>query len=132
MGASLARMPATKTVVLLDTCSSGAFGHEAGRGLGEKDAIDRLSRLSGRATIAATADTEMALEGEGGHGAFTQVLLQGLRGEADRDRNGTVDVRELADYIETALPRLTARNWGFEQFPFSATEGHSFPLLPSR
>lgn len=130
--ASLARMPATKTVVLLDTCSSGAFGHEAGRGLGEKDAIDRLSRLSGRATIAATADTEMALEGEGGHGAFTQVLLQGLRGEADRDRNGTVDVRELADYIETALPRLTARNWGFEQFPFSATEGHSFPLLPSR
>jgi uncharacterized caspase-like protein len=97
--------------------------------MGEKDAIDRLSRLTGRAMIAATADDKMAIEGEGGHGAFTFALLEGLRGKADRNGNGTVEVRELADYVEERLPEIT-RKWGYEQFPFSATEGNSFTLVP--
>ena len=77
----------------------------------EKDAIDRLSRLTGRAMIAATANEKMAIEGAGGHGAFTFVLLEGLQGKADR------------------LPEIT-RKWGYEQFPFSTTEGSSFTLIP--
>jgi WD40 repeat protein len=127
----LAKIPATKTVVLLDTCSAGGFGRQDGRDIGEKDAIDRLSRLTGRAMIAATADAKMAIEGEGGHGAFTFALLEGLRGQADRNRNGTVEVRELADYVEERLPEIT-RKWGYEQFPFSATEGNSFTLVPKK
>jgi uncharacterized caspase-like protein len=79
--------------------------------------------------IAATADDKMAIEGEGGHGAFTFALLEGLRGKADRNGNDTVEVRELADYVEERLPEIT-RKWGYEQFPFSATEGHSFTLVP--
>ena len=126
----LAKIPATKTVILLDTCSSGGFGRQEGRGgVGEKDAIDRLSRLTGRAMIAATADEKMAIEGEGGHGAFTYALLEGLRGKADRNNNGTIEVRELADYVEELLPQIT-RKWGYEQFPFSSTEGSSFTLVP--
>ena len=126
----LAKIPATKTVILLDTCSSGGFGRQEGRGeVSEKDAIDRLSRLTGRAMIAATADEKMAIEGEGGHGAFTYALLEGLRGKADRNNNGTVEVRELADYVEELLPQIT-RKWGYEQFPFSSTEGSSFTLVP--
>ena len=97
--------------------------------MGEKDAIDRLSRLTGRAMIAATADDKMAIEGEGGHGAFTFALLEGLSGKADRNGNGTVEVRELADYVEERLPEIT-RKWGYEQFPFSVTEGTSFTLVP--
>ena len=125
----LAAIPATKTVVLIDTCSAGGFGAPAGRGIGDKDAIDRLSRLTGRAMIAATADERMAVEGEGGHGAFTFALLKGLGGAADRNGNGTIEVRELADYVEEELPRIT-RKRGFEQYPFSSTEGNSFTLLP--
>ena len=127
----LAKLPATKTVVLLDTCSAGGFGRQDGRNIGEKDAIDRLSRLTGRAMIAATADDKMAIEGEGGHGAFTCALLEGLSGKADRNGNGTVEVRELADYVEERLPEIT-RKWGYEQFPFSATEGNSFTLVPKK
>jgi uncharacterized caspase-like protein len=78
--------------------------------------------------IAATADDKMAIEGEGGHGVFTFALLQGLRGAADLYGNGMVEVRELADYVEEALPRIT-RKWGYEQFPFSSTEGQSFSLV---
>ena len=125
----LAKIPATKTVVLLDTCSAGGFGRQDGRNIGEKDAIDRLSRLTGRAMIAATADDKMAIEGEGGHGAFTFALLEGLRGKADRNGNGTVEVHELADHVQERLPEIT-RKWGYEQFPFSAMEGHFFPLVP--
>jgi len=127
----LAKIPAAKTVILLDTCSSGGFGKQEGRGINEKDAIDRLSRLTGRAMIAATADDKMAIEGEGGHGAFTYALLEGLRGKADRNHNNSVEVRELADYVEEALPKIT-RKWGYEQFPFSSTEGSSFTLVPKR
>jgi uncharacterized caspase-like protein len=81
--------------------------------------------------IAATADDKMAIEGEGGHGAFTYALLEGLRGKADRNRNDSVEVRELADYVEEELPKFT-RKWGYEQFPFSSTEGSSFTLVPKR
>ena len=97
--------------------------------MGEKESIVKLSRLTGRAMIAATADEKVALEGEGGHGAFTFALLEGLRGKADRNGNGTVEVRELADYVEERLPQITCK-WGYEQFPFSATEGSSFTVLP--
>ncbi len=127
----LKAIPATKSLVLLDTCASGAFGRQDGREVGQKDAIDRLSRLTGRVIIAATADDKMALEGEGGHGAFTFALLEGLQGKADRNGNGTVEVRELADHIEERLPQIT-RKWGYEQFPFSSTEGQSFTLVPKR
>jgi WD40 repeat protein len=124
----LAKIAATKTVILLDTCSSGGFGRQEGRGVSDKDSIDRLSRLTGRAMIAATADEKMAIEGEGGHGAFTFALLEGLSGKADRNNNGSVEVRELADYVEERLPEIT-RKWGYEQFPFSSTEGASFSLV---
>jgi hypothetical protein len=128
--ALLARISAAKTVVLLDTCSAGGFGRQEGRGdIGEKDAIDRLSRLTGRAMIAATADDRLAIEGEGGHGAFTFALLEGLRGKADRNDNGTVEVGELGDFVEELLPKITLEKWGYEQFPFRTTEGASFALV---
>ena len=46
----------------------------------------------------------MALEGEGGHGVFTFALLEGLRGAGDRNKNGKIEVGELADYIEETMP----------------------------
>ena len=73
----------------------------------------------------------MAIEGEGGHGAFTFVLLEGLRGKADYNGNGTVEVHELVYHVQERLPEIT-RKWGYEQFPFSATEGNSFTLVPKK
>jgi hypothetical protein len=63
------------------------------------------------------------------HDAFTFALLEGLRGKADRNGNGTVEVRELADHVEERLAQIT-RKWGYEPFPFSSTEGQSFTLVP--
>ncbi|SMF96893.1 WD domain-containing protein, G-beta repeat-containing protein [Methylomagnum ishizawai] len=125
----LAGISAKKTLVLLDTCSAGSFGEPRGRALGDKFAIDRFSRITGRAIIAATADGQMALEGEGGHGAFTYVLLNGLQGLADGNRDGRIDLYELGQYIGEQLPALTLRKWKYEQTPFIEMQGLSFPLV---
>jgi WD40 repeat protein len=125
----LAGIPATKTLVLLDTCSSGRFSLVAARQLDDKTAIERLQRISGRAVIAAAADEKMALEGEGKHGVFTYALLQALDGDADSDKDRFVSVSELASYIDQKLPEITNRKWGYEQFPFMQTEGNVFPVV---
>jgi len=123
----LQMIPAKKTLLLLDTCSSGAFAMGPSRGLDDKMAIDRLSRISGRAMLAASGSEQMALEGEQGHGVFTHALLQGLQ-KADRNGNGLIEVGELADFIEELVPAITKRRWGYEQFPIKDLKGASFPV----
>jgi len=124
----LAKIPTTKTVVLLDTCSAEGFGRQDGQNIDEKDAIDRLSRLTGRAIIAATADGKTAIERDG-HGLFTSVVLEGLHGQAGREGNDAVEVQELASYVHKRLPEI-AHQRGYEQYPFSSTEGYNFTLVP--
>ncbi len=72
----------------------------------------------------------MALEGYQGHGVFSFVLLEGLKGEADRqgNRNRRVSVTELAEYLGEEVPRITQMLWGYEQFPTRELSGRSFPL----
>ncbi len=60
--------------------------------------------------LAASSAKELAQESSafgGGHGAFTYALLNGLNGEADKDKDGTVTAGELRDYLKIAVPRLT-------------------------
>jgi hypothetical protein len=120
----LAMIPVRKTLVLLDTCGSGAF---VGRGLEEKAAIDRLARITGRAVLAASSSAQMALEGYEGHGVFTYAVLEGLR-KADSGNNGLVEVSELADFVEALVPRITIERWKYEQFPMRDLKGQSFPI----
>jgi uncharacterized caspase-like protein len=124
----LARIPSSKTVVVLDTCSSGAFGL-SGRSLGEKGAIDRLARLSGRVVLAAAGDQKMALESpDNQRGIFTGALLRALAGAADTNRDGQVGVREVADFVEAEVQRITRQLFGYEQTPMSDLRGQNFPL----
>jgi hypothetical protein len=123
----LKQIPARKTLLLLDTCSSGAFAMGPARGIEEKAAIDRLGRLSGRAILAASESSQMALEGEAGHGVFTHALIEGLK-KADRNDNNLIEVGELADFIEELVPAITRRKWGYEQFPMRNVTGASFAV----
>ncbi|MCP4538882.1 MAG: hypothetical protein GY832_17240 [Chloroflexi bacterium] len=134
--ARLRDIKARKSVLILDTCHSGALISSlpplqlASRGIETKTAITRLRRATGRAILAAAGDTQMALEGYQGHGVFSFVLLQGLKGEADRqgNRNRRVSVTELAEYLGEEVPRITLMLWGYEQFPTRELSGRSFPL----
>jgi hypothetical protein len=127
----LAAIPSNKTVVVLDTCSSGAFSL-SGRSLGEKGAIDRLARLSGRVMLAAAGDQRMALESpDNQRGIFTGSLVRALAGAADRNGDGQVGVREAADYVEQEVQRLSRQLFGYEQTPISDLRGQNFPLSRS-
>ena len=136
----LGAIQAQKSLVLLDTCTSGAFVTAlsgtvtqlaSARDLSERGAIDKLMRATGQAMIAASTERQFALEGHAGHGVFTYALLQGLRGEADAqgDRDGAITVDELSAYVAMEVPRITRQKWGYEQFPLSATKGYSFTLV---
>ena len=128
----LAMIPALKSLVIMDTCNSGAFSIVASRsGLAEKGAIDRLMRSTGRAFLAASTKEQVAMEGIGGHGVFTYALLNALGGEADREsgnRDGETDINELAKYVGDTVPSITHKKWGYRQIPMQDLQGQSFPI----
>jgi len=122
----LGQVPANKTVLLLDTCGSGAF-ISAGRDLDEKAALARLARITGRVIMAASATDQMALEGYQHHGVFTAAFLEGLS-KAAGDDHGRIQVSRLADFIGDRVPEITKQQWGYEQIPTLEIRGQTFPI----
>lgn len=131
----IAGIPATKKVILLDTCQAGALGDAlalTARGTSDQRAINILSAAVGSTVLAATTSQEQALEGMNGHGVFTWALLQGLNGQADVRRNGYVSTLDLASYVGDEVPKLALELFKREQFPNLHNAGQSFPLVSSR
>jgi uncharacterized caspase-like protein len=108
----LARIPAERVVLLLDTSYSGGAG---GRTFAPPNArprslsdqfLERLTKGRGRLVITASGANEVALEpADLGHGLFTYYLLEGLSGKADRNGDGIVTVAELYPYLEDQIDR---------------------------
>lgn len=127
---NLSKIKAQKSLVMLDTCNSGAFISTGARGMAEKTAIDRLSRATGQATIAASSDTQSAMEGYEGHGIFTYVILEGLAGKADSNGDGFISLSELSSYAEEKVPDYSYAKWGYEQYPqIDLRKQSNFPLV---
>jgi WD40 repeat protein/uncharacterized caspase-like protein len=127
----LAKMRATKTVLILDTCDAGMVISAksslliAGRApLAAKTAIDRLMQTTGRVILASATDRQMALEGYGGHGAFTYALLEGLHGKAASSSDKTILISTLSAFLDQEVPRIT----NSRQYPMMELQGMSFPI----
>jgi len=52
-----------------------------------------------------------------GHGLFTYFVLKGLQGEADQNKDGTVELWEVFDYIKPQVERIARREYNNEQTP---------------
>jgi WD40 repeat protein len=106
----LATLPTSRAAVLIDTCHAGAVAAPDAvlRQSRDRTWVGSLGHHSGRFVLAGTTTQQEALDGIAGHGVFTAVLLDGLRGQADREgkgnRDGRVDVVELTRYAETRVP----------------------------
>lgn len=126
---NLSLIKAGKTLMMLDTCNSGAFFADSNkRGMGDKGIFERLSRATGHAILAAASDSQSAMEGYNGHGVFTYVLLDGLAGKADSDSDGFVTLTELSSYVENQVPVLSYEKWGYEQVPQKELRRQDFPI----
>lgn len=130
----IGNIPAQKKVVILDTCNAGKGGREIQvallqqtRGLTDSTAVKLLQRAIGSAVFSASSDTQLALEGYKGHGLFTYVLLEGLKGKADIKKDGYITVLGLADYVEENVIKLSEEVFKRQQTPTIQT-GANFPL----
>ena len=102
---------ARRQLLFLDCCHSGAF--ERGMKGDLNLALQDRFGSRGRVVLTASRATEYSFEGEQVRGQgissfFTTAMVEGLRtGDADRDQDGAVTVRELYDHV---FDRMRARN----------------------
>lgn len=131
--ALIANVPATKKLVVIDTCNAGKLGEAIQvamltRGMNEETAIKILSRAVGSTILSASSSVQEALEGYQGHGLFTYVVAEGLKGQADLNRDGAVNTLELATYVDDRVPALAERVFKHKQYPLVSPSGQGFPV----
>lgn len=85
-------------VTIVDACASGAALRTRGRFV-----VPAPTPLRGEAWMVSSRAEEVSLETDtDGGGVFTRILLAGLRGAADRDRDGGVTFDEAFQHVSTA------------------------------
>ncbi|OGW25893.1 MAG: hypothetical protein A2X55_02890 [Nitrospirae bacterium GWB2_47_37] len=129
----IANIPATKKLIIIDTCSAGALGEAIQvamltRGMSEDTAMKILSRAVGSTILSASTSVQEAVEGYQGHGLFTYVLVEGLKGKADKGKTGYVKTTELADYVDNEVPVLAEKVFKKAQYPTISISGQAFPI----
>ncbi|MCG7521626.1 caspase family protein [Ruegeria sp. Ofav3-42] len=91
-------------LVILDCCYAGAAGEDASRSALSEQLKMELGANSRTLVMTSATSTQVAREAKSyRHGVFTKYLLDGLKGEADRNGDGSVDTRELFDYLEEMM-----------------------------
>jgi len=118
---NLERLPAKEVVVMLDSCFSGATGRSVlptgarPMGISIESPVLASKKL---AVLSASTGTQISSEyDKEQHGLFTYFLLKGLRGEADSDASGTVDVHELYDYASKKVASVASEELNRDQTP---------------
>ncbi len=117
----LGKLPAKEIVVVLDSCFSGAGGRSViAKGMRPMVLSIENPVLAGgkTAVIAASSGDQVSSTYEAQkHGLLTYFLLKGLRGEADRDQSGQIELSELFEYVKPQVERTARREFNNEQSP---------------
>jgi hypothetical protein len=127
----LARIPAGRAVVVLDTCFSGGSIALSDNNMLIRNADRRLARATGRSVLAAATDQQHALEGYRGHGVLTAVLLDGLNGAAAPQTEAITD-RALGRYAIGLVPDISAKQFGANQLPVFSSIGQEIVIVRPR
>jgi len=111
---------AKKVVVIADACHSGGVGQpfdvakRASRAINVNPISSGFQNLSqigdGVCVISASDDKQFSQESKdwgGGHGVFTYFLLEGLKGNADYNKDKNVTLGELIPYLSEQVRRAT-------------------------
>ncbi|MDD5169491.1 MAG: caspase family protein, partial [Syntrophales bacterium] len=129
----IANIPATKKLIVIDTCNAAALSDAIQvamltRGMSEDTAMKVLSRAVGSTIISASTSVQEALEGYRGHGLLTWVMVEGLQGKADADKDGFIKTTELANYVDDEVPKIAEQHFRKAQYPTVSPSGQAFPI----
>lgn len=111
--ASINGLPCKK-IILLDACHSGQAASDQRK---ISEAINRTPQ-DVLVLVSSSADETSFESDSWKHGAFTNSLLKGLNGLADKSpKNSVVTFKELAAYVENDVPYTVATLLGKKQQP---------------
>jgi len=117
----LGKLPAKEVVVLLDSCFSGAGGRSViAKGMRPMVlSVENPVLASGKTVVLAASkgDQVSSTYDQKGHGLLTYFFLKGLRGEADANRDGSVDLAEVYEYLKPQVERTARREFNNDQTP---------------
>jgi uncharacterized caspase-like protein len=118
---NLGKLPAKEVVVLLDSCFSGAGGRSViAKGMRPMVlSVENPVLASGKTVVLAASkgDQVSSTYDQKGHGLLTYFFLKGLRGEADANQDGSVDLAEVYDYLKPQVERTARREFNNDQTP---------------
>jgi WD40 repeat protein len=122
----LRKIPAQKSLIVIDTCDSAAFTASRGSDTARQTAMAQFQHATGRNIIAAARNA--ALEGFRDHGVLTYALLEALDIKAARGGDEEVRVGALASYVARRVPEITMTTEGVRQDPYLSLSGNDFPI----
>lgn len=119
---------AQKQLFILDACqSAGAFEKLLSDNGNQQKSLAVVARSTGTHWMAASGAQQFANEFSSlGHGVFTYVLLEALKGKALE--NKMVTVNGLKGYLQVKVPELMKKYNGAAQYPASYGTGNDFPV----
>lgn len=119
---------AQKQLFILDACqSAGAFETLMSNDGNQQKSLAVVARSTGTHWMAASGAKQFANEFASlGHGVFTYILLQALKGEAANNKQVTVN--GLKNFLQIQVPALMKKYNGDEQYPASYGFGNDFPV----
>lgn len=121
MYAALDKLPAKDVTVVLDSCFSGAGGRsvlaKGARPMGLS--IENQVLATGKTVVLAASGGDQISNSfeEKGHGLLTYFFLKGLQGDGDTDKDGTIEMTELYDYVKPNVQRIARKQYNNEQTP---------------
>ena len=126
----LANIPATMKLAVIDTCHAGAMGEA--KGMDTRTAAVILGNGLNLTVLAAATTDQEAIDSYQGHGLFTFVVADGLRGGAADADNGIVDNFQLAHYVGKRVRPLAINLYQHEQVPTVIANGEAFAITKAR
>jgi WD40 repeat protein len=123
----LAKVPAEKSLIVLDACESGAFDAFRGGDRERETVMAQLEYSTGRNLLTAAPAGRAAYEGHNGHGVLTFAILERLN-RAKGAPPDPVSVFELAAHVSREVPSITQRVFAIRQQPRFTPTGGDFPL----
>lgn len=115
-----------RTAFFVDTCHSGNLARQATRQSSDMTGVlNSMDDEKGVLIFASSTSRELSQEDNAwGNGAFTKSIIEGIKGEADKDRTGLIRPSYLAAYVNDRVRQLTNN----KQRPVIFTVGIDDPI----